>query len=78
MNVQVVPRISGICQKVIGTLGGYSLKGKTTILRIVNLGSIPGISTLYIGLVYMIDSYTINIHMHNTNFHTWKFEKLNW
>jgi hypothetical protein len=26
---------------------GYSLKGKTTILRIVNLGSIPDISTLF-------------------------------
>jgi hypothetical protein len=24
--------------------GGHSLKGKTTILRIVNLGSIPGVS----------------------------------
>ena len=30
------------------TFRGYSLNGKTTILRIVKLGSIPGISTVYI------------------------------
>ena len=37
-------------------LGGHSLKGKTTILRIVNLGSIPGVSTknvIHINFTYV-------------------------
>ena len=35
--------------------GGYSLKGKTTILRIVKLGSIPSISTFYTTFICVYD-----------------------
>ena len=67
MNVQVVPRILGLCLQIIGTLGGHSLKGKTTILRIVNLGSIPGVSKLSKKVRHIYKLYECK---YKTNLHT--------